>query len=244
VFDPFGDFATRGYLQNVEGLKRLEEVKVLEHTFFEANFEEAFKFLEKVKGPLTYAHFLRVHHILFNDFYPWAGRDRFQLGVGNFVEKGTFQFEESSQARRAIEWGLEMGNNRTVMVKKPGVVMGQFAWGHPFLDGNGRTMLLVHTELCARADFSIDWTSTKKTDYLQALTSELQAPEKGFLDAYFVPLIQQLPARKIWMNHIKSLHGLDGAYTTDDNMSYAGDDVMARQRYEEANKLRKISQQS
>jgi cell filamentation protein len=50
-------------------------------------------------------------------------------------------------------------------------------------------MLLVHTELCARADFSIDWTSTKKTEYLQALTSELQAPEKGFLDAYFVPVM-------------------------------------------------------
>ena len=137
-----------------------------------------------------------------------------------------------------------MGNNRTVMAKKPGVVMGQFAWGHPFLDGNGRTMLLVHTELCARADFSFEWTNTKKTDYLQALTSELKEPDKGLLDAYFMPLIQQLPARKVWLNHIKSLPGLDGADTTDDNMSYAADDVLARQRYEEASKLRKRSQQS
>lgn len=243
MFDPFGDFATKGYLQNVEGLQRLEEVKVLEHTFFEANFEDAFKFLGKIKGPLTYAHFLRVHHILFNDFYPWAGQDRFQLGVGNFVEKGNFQFEESSQARRAVEWGLEMGNNPAVITKKPGVVMGQFAWGHPFLDGNGRTMLLVHTELCARADFSIDWTSTKKTDYLQALTSELQTPDKGLLDAYFKPLIQKLPARKVWMDHIKALTGLDGANTTDDNMSYSADDALARQRYEDASELRKRSLQ-
>jgi cell filamentation protein len=41
-----------------------------------------------------------------------------------------------------------MGNDPVVLAKKPGVVMGQFAWGHPFLDGNGRTMLIVHTELC------------------------------------------------------------------------------------------------
>jgi len=37
VFDPFGDFDTKGYLQNVEGLESLEDVKLLEHTFFEAN---------------------------------------------------------------------------------------------------------------------------------------------------------------------------------------------------------------
>ncbi len=49
MFDPFGDFATKGYPQNVEGHQRPEEVKFLEHTFFEANFEDAFKFL----GELT-----------------------------------------------------------------------------------------------------------------------------------------------------------------------------------------------
>ena len=43
MFDPFGDFETRGYLQNFEGLKRMDEVKVLEHTFFEANLEDAFE---------------------------------------------------------------------------------------------------------------------------------------------------------------------------------------------------------
>ena len=241
MFDPFGDFQTRGYLQNVETLKSLYEVKVLEHTFFEANMEEAFHFLGKVKGPLTYKHFLKVHHILFNDFYPWAGQDRSQLGVGNFVEKAGFQFEESSLAQRAVEWGLKMGNNPAVLMKNPGVVMGQFAWGHPFLDGNGRTMLLVHTELCARANFSIDWPSSKKTEYLQALTNELKTPNKGLLDAYFKPLIQKLPDRNVWMDHIKALPGLDGASTTDDNMAYSADDEQARQRYDETSQLRKRS---
>jgi len=241
VFDPFGDFDSKGYLQNVERLVSLEEVKILEHTFFEANLEDAFKFLGKVTGPLTYKHFLNVHHILFNEFYPWAGKDRFRLGVGTYVEKGNFQFEESSQAQRAVEWALEMGNNVTTMRKKPGVVMGQFAWGHPFLDGNGRTMLIVHTELCARANFSIDWSSSKKNDYLHALTKELQTPDKGLLDAYFGPLIKGLTDRKIWVDHIKSLSGLDGANTEGDNMSYSGDDLLARKRYEVASQLRQRS---
>jgi cell filamentation protein len=243
VFDPFGDFETRGYLQNFEGLKRMDEVKVLEHTFFEANLEDEFEFLGTVKGALTYKHFLKVHHVLFSDFYPWAGQDRWQLGVGQFVEKGNFQFEVSSLAQRAVEWGLEMGNDPVVLAKKPGVVMGQFAWGHPFLDGNGRTMLIVHTELCSRANFSIDWSSSKKMDYLQALTQELRTPDRGLLDGYFKPLIRKLPARKVWMDHIKALPGLDGAHTEDDNMAYAADDVQAKQRYEEASQLRKRSQQ-
>ena len=184
VFDPFGDYETRGYLRNFEGLKRMDEVKVLEHTFFEANLEDAFHFLGAVKGPLTYKHFLKVHHVLFSDFYPWAGQDRLQLGVGQFVEKGNFQFEEASLAQRAVEWGLQLGNDPAVLAKKPGMVMGQFAWGHPFLDGNGRTLLLVHSELCRRAGFSILWHRTAKSDYLLALTQEIANPQLGVLDRY------------------------------------------------------------
>jgi len=49
VFDPFGDFETKGYLQNYEGIKDFKELKVLEHTFFEANLEDAFDYLKKSK---------------------------------------------------------------------------------------------------------------------------------------------------------------------------------------------------
>ncbi|WP_226981161.1 Fic family protein [Vibrio litoralis] len=28
--------------------------------------------------------------------------------------------------------------------------MGFFAYGHPFIDGNGRIMLIIHNELCHR----------------------------------------------------------------------------------------------
>jgi fido (protein-threonine AMPylation protein) len=45
--------------------------------------------------------------------------------------------------------------------------MGYLAYGHPFLDGNDRTMT-VHTVLAQRAGFSIDWAATKKEAYLDA----------------------------------------------------------------------------
>ena len=41
-FDPFGDFATEGYLRNVEKEKDLDIVKRLEHTSFTTGLDEAF----------------------------------------------------------------------------------------------------------------------------------------------------------------------------------------------------------
>jgi cell filamentation protein len=62
--------------------------------------------------------------------------------------------------------------------------MGMLAHAHPFLDGNGRTIMIVHTELATWAGFGIDWTRTDKQDYLTALTQELERPGEGELDTY------------------------------------------------------------
>ena len=67
MFDPFGDFATRGYLRNLRGDTDPRVVKASEHNFFEANIEDALGYLSAC-GKLTYADFLEVHRILFCDF--------------------------------------------------------------------------------------------------------------------------------------------------------------------------------
>ena len=74
-FDPFGDFETAGYLQNLQGLKDPLEVKESEHFTFELSLEEALAYLAK-KKPLDYKAVLKTHQILFGGFYPWAGKDR------------------------------------------------------------------------------------------------------------------------------------------------------------------------
>jgi hypothetical protein len=48
-FDPFGDFATKGYLRNVEKEKDLDIVKRLEHASFTTGLDEAFTALGKSK---------------------------------------------------------------------------------------------------------------------------------------------------------------------------------------------------
>lgn len=233
MFDPFGDFESAGYLRNVERLKDPAEIKVQEHLFFEANLEQALDHLARIRGPIGYADFLHVHRILFGEFYPWAGQDRRELDVGRLVGKGDgLQFEASELCQRAVEWGLSMGNDHKTMRERPGAVMGAFAWGHPFLDGNGRTMLPVHSELCHRAGISIDWGSTRKAEYLQALTQELVAPQSQPLDAYLRPFVSAAPSKGTLLEHLLGLPGLDGrGGGAEADVVYAADDKKAEQGY-------------
>lgn len=231
MFDPFGDFSTRGYLRNLRGDTDLRVVKASEHNFFEANIDDALNHLAGCED-VTYADFLEVHRILFCDYYPWAGQDRSQTMANSAVSKGNVLFSHPSSARLAVEHGLSMGNDSIIMVKKLGEVMGLFAYGHPFLDGNGRTMLLVHIELCHRAGFSIDWHKAKKSDYLVALSREIETPGKGILDRYLTQFKAPQVTRDQWGTAILAMNGLDGL---DDDNQIEGDidDPAVAEKYRE-----------
>lgn len=135
--------------------------------------------------------------------------------------------------------GLRQGNDPRAMQAQPGAVMGAFAWGHPFLDGTGRTMLVVHAELCYRAGFSIDWSASSKDAYLDALTLELQDPHGKHLDAYLLPLVTHASYQGALLDHLKALPGLDGQGSgRDQNVAYQADDRQAIQFYLETKQAR------
>jgi cell filamentation protein len=183
TFDPFGDFATRGYLRNLTGEKDLAIVRRLEHSSFVTGLEPAFRDLGAAET-LTYEHVLSTHRTLFEAVYPWAGQDRLANFPGHAVVKGNVQFAHPNDIRAAVDHALRNGQDPAFMTRKPGEVMGYLAYGHPFLDGNGRTIMVVHALLAQRAGFSLDWSKTDKTAYLTALTKEIDEPGKGHLDAY------------------------------------------------------------
>jgi cell filamentation protein len=149
------------------------------------------------------------------------------------VEKGaSVQFEVSELCQRAVEWGLRMGNDHATMRTWPGKVIGAFAWGHPFLDGNGRTMLVVHSVPGHRAGISVAWSATRKQDYLNALTQELQQPQGHHLDAYLRPFVQPATAQGSLLERFQGLPGLDGRGSGQDvNIAYAADDPRANSSY-------------
>lgn len=214
-FDPFGDFNTAGYLRNLQGLKDPLEVKRFEHFIFELSIEEALAYLGKQK-PLSYAALLKTHEILFSGFYPWAGKDRNELVPHLAVFKGAHNdphhtaFERPAFIRMSVDYAFELASRKEQLRDKPGLVMGQLAFAHPFLDGNGRTILLVFMELCYRAGFAIDWSRTNKDEYLRALSNEIRDPAKGYLDNYLKPFVVDIKNRAEWPEIIGSMRGLDG----------------------------------
>lgn len=231
MFDPFGDFATEGYLRNFDKEKDLEIVKIAEHELFRAKLPEALAFLA-TKKRIEYPDFLEVHRILFEGLYPWAGRDRAELLPDSAIKKGELYFCHPRDCRRAVSEGLSLAQDKKQMRKRPGFVRGMFAYGHPFLDGNGRTMLLVHAECCYRANLSVNWLRTTKQSYLAALTKEIQAPNDGHLDAYLEPFIEPKIPRENWMQSVALLPGLDGIDVQSDVSAGYSDPEIAKEYQE------------
>ncbi|NDL65765.1 Fic/DOC family protein [Acerihabitans arboris] len=214
-FDPFGDFETAGYLQNSLLLKDPVEVKESEHLSFELSIEDALAYLAK-KRPIDYQSVLKVHEILFSDFYHWAGKARNELVPHLAVFKGphddphSIAFEHPDLIKRSIDYALQLATDKKRFRDRPGEVMGQLAFAHPFLDGNGRTILLVFMELSYRAKFAIDWSKTTKDGYLRALSDEIREPFKGHLDNYLKPFVVDISSRDAWPEIISGIRGLDG----------------------------------
>jgi cell filamentation protein len=240
TFDPFGDFATLGYLRNIEQEKDLALVKRLEHASFTTGIDEAFAALAK-KNPLTYGDVLDTHRILFDAFYPWAGRDRATTAPDIAVSRGGVLFADPKFIRNAVEFALKIGNDPIQMKAKPGEVMGYLAYGHPFLDGNGRTIMVVHCVLAQRAGFSIDWAATDKNAYLSALTRELDDPSKGILEAFLKPFMR--PAVTDLSKHLAAAKGLDGGVADTDQVFGRNDDPRIQAQYKEQ-QLKREEQQS
>lgn len=123
MFDPFGDFATEGYLRNFDKEKNLDIVKIAEHELFRAQLPTALAFLA-TKKQIEYADFLEVHRILFEGLYPWAGKDRAEILPDSAIKKGELYFCHPNDCRCAISEGLSPAKDKKQMKKRPGFIMG------------------------------------------------------------------------------------------------------------------------
>lgn len=216
MFDPFGDYETAGYLRNYRKLKDKKLVSDQERLACAAFAPKAAQYVRD-RGHISYFDVLKVHEILFGKLYPWAGMDRRTTAPQLAISRAGIEdmFALPGHEKLAMDYALQLGSNPSTMKAKPGEVMGLMAHSHPFLDGNGRTIMLVHQELCRRAGFHIDWLKTNKSNYLHILTEELRAPGKGFLDDYLRPMMVMKPLDLVAsVQAYLSLPGLNRAATS------------------------------
>lgn len=237
TFDPFGDLETQGYLRNFAKEKDPDIVRRLEHSSFMTGIDAALERLATVKR-LSYADVLETHRILFEAVYPWAGQDRSTTAPNLAISKGPALFAHPDYIQHAADYALAHGQDPKFMREKAGVIMGYLAYAHPFLDGNGRTIMVVHGVMAQRAGFSIDWAATAKADYLAALTKELDDPDSGYLDAYLRPYIRKAVPPDRLAAEIAQAPGLDGADEQNEILGNTSDPVL-KARYEQQELKRK-----
>jgi len=70
--------------------------------------------------------------------------------------------------------------------------------------------MVVHGVLAQRAGFSIDWAATAKSEYLSALTKELDDPGNSHLDTYLKPFVRNAVSDDRLAAKIAQAPGLDG----------------------------------
>jgi len=190
AFDPFGDFETEGYLRNFAGTKTPKIVKELEHDSFRGNVKDALAALQ-TKSQITITELRETHRILFKDVYPWAGQSRDQNAKDLNITKGPVTFQPAPFIEQGAGYALTTANDPKTFRADVGNTIGELAFNHPFLDGNGRTITTIVDELSRRANFHIKWEQTDKADYLKALTKEIDEPGKKHLSNYLQPFIRE-----------------------------------------------------
>jgi cell filamentation protein len=192
VLDPWGDYETEGYLRNHYKEKDLRFVGRLETAAFEQEVVQVVRFLRRLPS-LYYEHVTATHQKLFHSVYPWAGQDRSTTAPNIAIAKAGYKtlFAHPSDVQRAAEHALRLGHDTSYLQTHPGEVFGYLAHAHPFLEGNGRTILTIFAELSRRSGFHVEWEAIDKAEFLDTLTRELLQPGKAMMDQLVLPYVRQ-----------------------------------------------------
>lgn len=180
IFDPFGDYEEKGYLQNKRGLPFGAGLSKVERDCFLVNLPFATAYLHHQRS-LQYGHLLKTHHILFGDLYPWAGKPRSKVFPGKIIFKGDTMFAASHNIEKAFHIAMQ-GDS-------PGKTLGHLCYTHPFLDGNGRAIFTFFDEYLKRKNLRLNWTGISRDDFLKAIDQQIAQPDSQALDDLLAPLL-------------------------------------------------------
>lgn len=206
-FDPFGDQCSHGYLRNHFKITDPSQIKMVEHLSFAIRIADAQAYLAHSKN-IGYEQLLGVHKLIFSAVYPWAGEDRLTTSPSLSITKGVsgsrevVSFAPPHEIIRASEYALGHCQSNEQTRKYAGTILGNLAYAHPFLDGNGRALLMLHTEICYRAGFCIQWSQVETGEYLKVLGNEIDQPSKGLMNDFLAQFVIDAQSRSECIKYI------------------------------------------
>jgi len=149
-------------IDNLLGITDPEQLRTIE-TQIVARKILHFK-LSPPQEPLTYDYLKTIHHHLFCDIYPWAGKDRYEMGAAEIFRKGETHFTATSHipdvAHNLFD-ALERENyfqglTLEALTHHLALFLNGLNLLHPFREGNGRVLRLFGEQLALRAGHPLD----------------------------------------------------------------------------------------
>ncbi len=120
--------------------------------------------LSPLQDTLNYNYLKAIHRHLFCDLYPWAGKDRYEMGIAEIFRKGETRFTPTSRVPNVAHDlfdALERENyfqglDREALTHHLAVFLNGLNLLHPFREGNGRVIRLFGEQLALRAGHPLD----------------------------------------------------------------------------------------
>lgn len=159
--DPYIDPET-GILANLVGATTYDELSRAEGEFVALRIGELITNAD-MHPTGTLQDFCTIHHVLFQDIYPWAGSIR-TVEIRKNAEGAEF-FLPSTNIAMGMEWSRSelakdsflQGMSKPEFTERLAYHYDNYNFVHPFREGNGRTQRMFWTLLCHDAGYDLDW---------------------------------------------------------------------------------------
>ncbi|MCP3776106.1 Fic family protein [Paenibacillus sp. MZ04-78.2] len=156
-------------LINYAGIRDEEQLKVFE-SIVTAN-RLAQLILTPTPGNFDLTHLKSIHHHIFQDVYPFAGKLRAEDIAKDTFRFAPTQFLESSAADLFRDLAKEKFLKDLPMAdfaKRVSHYMAEINVLHPFREGNGRAQREFIRQLAVNAGYQLDWSRVDKSLVMQA----------------------------------------------------------------------------
>jgi cell filamentation protein len=182
MYDAIGDpycYPGTTVLRNRAGLRTQKALDRYEAAMTTQRADEPLPF-----GRLSVSHYRAIHHHLFQDIYPWAGRFRtVRIGRGG----SAFCYPENiSRQMRSLFQSLAhrtylQGLSRETFAVEAAAFLATLNAIHPFREGNGRTQTTFLTLLADQAGHPIDLDRLKPKPFLNAMIASFRGNEQNLV---------------------------------------------------------------
>lgn len=167
-------------LKNVPGLHDPEALEAYELALSRERANQPLP-----RGRLSVSHYQAIHHHLFQDVYPWAGRFRtVRISKGGSM----FCYPEhiASEMRRLFTELRERAYLRdlsaSVFAAKTAHFLAELNAIHPFREGNGRTQLAFLSLLAVQAGHPLQIERLDPQAFLGAVVASFGGNEASLVD--------------------------------------------------------------